>query len=167
MEKEGWRRGPASLASVVCYAGEYDAARIQAEAMVSLAQEAGWSRGVSYGKLVLGNVALVQGDFAQAHRTLQDGLFDLREFIDDPGYVDESAWLGLAARGLECKPDAWQHLLSALDWASTHPQFIELMVALTGIALLLADEGEAERAVELYALASRIRSWRIRAGLRT
>ena len=32
---------------------------------------------------------------------------------------------------------------------------MELMVALAGIALLMADEGEAKGAIELYALASR------------
>jgi hypothetical protein len=123
--------------------------------MVSRAQEVGWGRGISYGKLVLSEVALAQASFAHAHRSLQDGLRGLKGFVDDPGYADESAWLGLAARGLERRAEARQNLVSALGSASRHYHFNELMVALAGIALLLADEGEAERAVELYALASR------------
>ena len=122
---------------------------------MSLAREVGWGRGVSYGKLVFGEVALVEAAFAQAYRTLQESRLGLKEFADDPWDVDQSAWLGLAARGLEHRLESRQHLASALEWASKHQQFMELMVAVAGIALLLADEGEIERAVELYALASR------------
>jgi tetratricopeptide (TPR) repeat protein len=158
-EDLGWRvwavRRSIVLARARLHAGEYRAARILAEEVVSLAREVGWGRGVSYAKLVLGEVALVEADFAQAYRTLQESLLGLEEFADEPWDVNQSAWLGLAARGLERRPEAWQHLASALDWTSRHQRFMELMVALAGIALLTADEGEAERATELYALASR------------
>jgi hypothetical protein len=46
-------------------------------------------------------------------------------------------------------------LVTALERAGKGPRFLELMTVLAGIALLLADEGRVERAVELYALASR------------
>lgn len=158
-EDLGWRvwavRRSVVLARARLHAGAYDAARIQGKGTVALAQEVGWGRGIRYGKLVLGMAALVQGDFAEAHRTLQDVLLDPREFVDDPGHVDGSAWLGLAARGLDRRVEAWQHLTSALDSACKRQQFNELMAALAGIALLLADEGETKRAIELYALASR------------
>jgi tetratricopeptide (TPR) repeat protein len=137
------------------HAGECHTARDQAEAIVSLAHEASWVRGVSYGKIVLGEVALAKAAYAQSYQILQESLADLKQVTDDPWDVNQSAWLGLAARGLERRQEAWHHLVSTLDWASKHHQFHELMVALAGIALLLADEGEAERAVELYALASR------------
>jgi len=158
-EDLGWRvwaiRRSIVLARARLHAGEYGAARVQAEGVVSVAREVDWGRGVSYAKLVLGEVALVEAAFAQAYRTLQESLLGLKEFTDEPWDVDQSAWLGLAARGLERRPEAWQHLASALDWVGRHHHFMELMVALAGIALLLADEGEAERAIELYALASR------------
>ncbi len=158
-EDLGWRvwavRRSIVLARARLHAGEYRAARILAEEVVSLAQDVGWGRGVSYAKLVLGEVALVEADYAQAYRMLQESLLGLKEFSDEPWDVDQSAWLGLAARGLERRPEAWQHFASALDWASRHRRFMELMVALAGIALLLTDEGQVERAVDLYALASR------------
>jgi tetratricopeptide (TPR) repeat protein len=158
-EDLGWRvlaaRRSIVLARARLHVGEYGAARIQAEGIVSQAQEVGWSRGVSYGKLVLGEVALVEVAYAQAYQILQESLLGFEQLSDDPGYFDQSAWLGLAARGLERRSEAWQQFTSALDWAIKGQQFNELMVALTGIALLLADEGEAERAIELYALASR------------
>jgi predicted ATPase/DNA-binding CsgD family transcriptional regulator len=143
------------LARASLHAGEYRAARDQADAIVSLAHEASWVRGVSYGKTVLGEVALVKAAFAQSYRTLQESRTDLKQATADPRDVNQSAWLGLAARGLERRQEAWHHLVSTLDWARRNHQFMELMVALAGIALLLADEGEAERGVELYALASR------------
>jgi tetratricopeptide (TPR) repeat protein len=133
----------------------YRAARLLAEQTVSLAHRLGWERGVSYGEIVLGEVALVEAAFAQAYSTLQESLSDLLHISDDPRDVHLSAWLGLAARGLEHRPEAWKHLVSALDWASRRQEFSELMVALAGIAFLLADEGEVERAIELYAPASR------------
>jgi predicted ATPase len=143
------------LARARLHMGAYHAARLLAEETVSLAQQVGWDRGVSYARIVLGEVALVEAAFAQAYATLQESLSDLMQISDDPRDVHPSAWLGLAAWGLEHRPEAWQHLVSALDWASRHQEFRELMVTLAGIALLLAEEGEAERAIELYALASR------------
>jgi hypothetical protein len=86
---------------------------------------------------------------------LQDSLKGLVQISDDPRDIHPSAWIGLAARGLNHRHEAWQHLATALEWASRHQEFRELMVTLAGIALLLADEGQIERAVELYALASR------------
>jgi tetratricopeptide (TPR) repeat protein len=144
-----------ALARARLHAGEYRAARDQAEAMVSLAREISWVRGVSYGKIVLGEVALARSAFAQSYQILQESGTDLKQASADPWDVNPSAWLGLAARGLERGPEAWRHLSTTLEWAGRNHQFYELMVALAGIALLLADEGEAERAVELYALASR------------
>jgi tetratricopeptide (TPR) repeat protein len=158
-EDLGWQvwavRRSIVLARARLHVGEYRASRTQAERTVSLAQEVGWGRGVSYAKLVLGEVALVEPAFDQAYWTLQESRRGLQEFADEPWDVDQSAWLGLAARGLERRAEARQHLASALDWAGRHQQFMERMVALAGIALLLADEGEAEQAIELYALASR------------
>jgi tetratricopeptide (TPR) repeat protein len=173
-EELGWRmwavRRSYDLVHARLHAGEYDAARIQAEGVVSAAQEAGWGLNVRYGKLVLGEVALSEANFAQSCRILRESQAELKQFTDDPWDVNQSAWLGLealglerrpeawlglAARGLERTTEAWRHLVATLEWAGRNHQFMELMVALAGIALLLADKGEAERAVELYALASR------------
>ncbi len=100
-------------------------------------------------------MALAESAYAQSYQALQESLTVLSRIVEDPWDVHHAAWLGLAARGLGGKSEAWRYLVSALDWSSKNPQFMELMVALAGIALLLADEGEAERATELYALASR------------
>ena len=65
------------------------------------------------------------------------------------------ACLAIAARELGDTPEARQHLCHALEIAQESGAVPPLMWALPAMALLLADEGENERAVELYALASR------------
>jgi hypothetical protein len=50
---------------------------------------------------------------------------------------------------------AQAHLVEALQTATEFKDFVPRVYALSVAALLLADAGETERAVELYALASR------------
>ena len=61
---------------------------------------------------------------------------------------------GMAERGLG-KLDQTQRLLSEALQASEKEAFRVRVFPVSGMALLLADAGETERAVELYALASR------------
>jgi tetratricopeptide (TPR) repeat protein len=158
-EDIGWQlwaiRRSIVLARARLHAGEYVAARAEAEATISAAQEVDWGRGLGYAQVVLAEVALVEGGYAQAYHLLQESLAHLREYADQPWDVHHSTWLGLAARGLERRDEAWRHLATALERTGKGPRFLELMTVLAGIALLLADEGQVERAMELYALASR------------
>ena len=62
---------------------------------------------------------------------------------------------GMAARGLGKLDQAQQHLYEALQVSAGVEAFMIFFFPISGIALLLADAGEHERAVELYALASR------------
>jgi hypothetical protein len=65
------------------------------------------------------------------------------------------ACLAFAALGLGDTREARQHLLQAFDLAAESEAVPPLLWALPAMALLLADQDENERAVELYALASR------------
>lgn len=65
------------------------------------------------------------------------------------------AILGVAARGMGDLQQAQEHIREALRVAGEVGAFWSLMLALPATALLLADAGDHERAVELYALASR------------
>jgi hypothetical protein len=65
------------------------------------------------------------------------------------------ACLAIAAHGLGDTPGVRQHLSQALEIAQESGAVPPLLWALPATALLLAGEGENERAVELYALASR------------
>jgi hypothetical protein len=50
------------------------------------------------------------------------------------------------------RSEAWSYLKAGLRWALDKRHFYYLIDALTGIALMLADDGEFERALELYTL---------------
>ena len=103
---------------------------------------------------MLGEVALIEGAYAEAREYLQESAAILRETRQlELGEV--LAVLGYAARGLDQVPQAEGHLFEALRAASEIRTIFPLVTALPAIALLLADQGEKERAVELYALASR------------
>jgi hypothetical protein len=63
--------------------------------------------------------------------------------------------MGLAERALGHHSRAQQCLLEALRTIAKIGAFAPSLFSLCLIALLLADRGEVERAIELYALASR------------
>jgi tetratricopeptide (TPR) repeat protein len=92
--------------------------------------------------------------YAQAQQWLQECVALYRE----TGVLEELGWalanLAVAARGLGDLFQARQHLYEALRMSTETPCIFALWVALPAIALLLADKGEVERALELYALAS-------------
>ena len=58
---------------------------------------------------------------------------------------------GYGARGRGQPDEAWRYFADTLQTAVDINGFVPLLFAIPGIALLLADEGEVERAVELYA----------------
>jgi tetratricopeptide (TPR) repeat protein len=142
-----------TLAWARLHVGAYDAAREQAEAVIALCQELDWERGIGHGKQVLGAVALAEADPDRAYQLLQESRVCAERY--SPFYGDPSAWLGLAACRLGKRAEARGYLSAALDWVEQYERSIEQMTALAATALLLADEGEAERGVELYALALR------------
>jgi predicted ATPase len=135
--------------------GRYEQTRAQARANLVLAREIGYGRGIGYSLLVLGGVALVEEAYAEAQQLFQESIVVYREV----GQLDELGWvlasLGHAARGLGDIPRMGQHLYEALRTTAEIRAFTPLMTALPAMALLLAEQGEKERAVELYALASR------------
>jgi len=63
------------------------------------------------------------------------------------------AALGRAAHGLGNRSEAQGHLFEALGIAVDMGAFVPLLHLMPIIAVVLADAGEVERAVELYALA--------------
>jgi tetratricopeptide (TPR) repeat protein len=104
----------------------------------------------------LGSVALVERDYAQTRRLLQG--WNLTITYDQSGRHELNhlpAILACALHRLGQSDQARAHLLEALRLVPDARSFWPLLYALAVYALLLIDEGEAEQAVELYALASR------------
>jgi tetratricopeptide (TPR) repeat protein len=143
-----------ALGNVKKHLGQYEEARLQAQVGLVLGQEAGWRSEVALSLQLLGDLALAEEAYAEAHRYLNESIEILREtqIIE---LSDALATLGFAARGLGQISRAEQYLAEALRTASEIQTSFPLTTALSAIALLADDQGENEKAVELYALASR------------
>ena len=135
--------------------GQYEDARVQGQMGLALSREIGLPYGIGYSCILLGCVALVGEAYAEAQQLLEESVTVFRE----TGERNELSWalatLGVVAHRLGQLTPAERHLYEALWTAAEIGAFVPLMFALPGIALLLADQGKVERAVELYALASR------------
>jgi tetratricopeptide (TPR) repeat protein len=135
--------------------GWYEQACTQGQTGLALSQDVGdrWSVGFSY--CLLGAVALAREAYTDAHRLFEESVAVFRE----AGPREELGWalvgLGVAVRGSGNVQEAQQHLCETLRTAIETRKHSPLMYALSAVALLLADRGEVERAVEFYALASR------------
>jgi predicted ATPase/DNA-binding SARP family transcriptional activator len=101
----------------------------------------------------LGMIALTRKDYGEAQERFQESINEFRQLGRNPDEGGSVACLGLALRGMGYRTEAWNYLKAGLGWAVEEYQFYPLMNALSGIALMLSDEGEYERALELYTLA--------------
>jgi tetratricopeptide (TPR) repeat protein len=130
--------------------GQYEEARLDEQTSFSLAQEA--HRQLAIAALeFLGLVALAEERYADAQRLYRENLSASMEQQDTVA----PAGLGWAARGLGNLTGARQYLAKALRIAAKNLNQDTLKITLAMVALLLADQGEQERAVELYALVAR------------
>jgi tetratricopeptide (TPR) repeat protein len=143
-----------SLGYIKKHLGQYGEARLQAQLGLMLGQEAGWQSEVALSLHLLGDLAIAEEAYAEAHKYLTESLEILRE-TQILELSDALATLGFAARGLGQISRAEQYLAEALRTASEIQTSFPLTTALPAVALLLADQGEKEKAVELYVLASR------------
>jgi predicted ATPase/DNA-binding SARP family transcriptional activator len=144
-----------NLGDVQMHLGRYKDARTQLRLSLELARETTYNRAIALSLLKLGWLALVEEAYTEARRWFQEALSvsqatGLRFML-----ANALTSLGVAERGLGNLGRASEHLYQGLKIT------IEIGFALwnlwwvASIALLLADEGEIERAVELYALACR------------
>ncbi len=134
--------------------GEYERARAAAERAIALAQELGNRTSARVAGHYLAGLALVEGRFEQARQCYEEQL----AFDRDSGvhFVSDRSWGELAVADLRLGhlDRARQSLCEALRLATGLPSFTKQMFALAPMALYLAEVGQPERAVEVYALAS-------------
>jgi tetratricopeptide (TPR) repeat protein len=143
------------LATVKVGLGLYKEARILAQAGLDGAREMRNQRRIGFNLCVLGGVALVEGVYVEAEQWLQESIAIYREI----GMRAELGWAlacrGYVARGLGQPNRARQVLREALQIGMEIGAFFPPIIALPAVALLLVDQNQVERAVELYALAIR------------
>jgi tetratricopeptide (TPR) repeat protein len=135
--------------------GQYEEARAQARVSLPLGREIGVPALVGRSLHVLGAVALAEGAHQKAHQLLQESVSVYQEMGEQERLGQALAVLGCAARAVGELRQAERHLSAALRTAADMEVFRPLIYALPAAALLLVDRGEAERATDLYALASR------------
>ena len=104
---------------------------------------------------LLGAVALAEANYDEACTRCEESLAVWQQSSGHPSeFEGELACLALAAWGLGNRAEARKHLRAQLAWAQESQMLMPALFGLAAAARLLADEGERERAVELYALAA-------------
>ena len=154
----------------------YEKAKALGEQGLTLVREAGFARGVESALDLLGWVALAEAQvraddggraaacapdngrsmFVRARALLGESAQICRgmEHAMDLAYVVAS--LSVAELGLGHVDAARGHQIEALEICAETGAFLPLMMAIPAAALLLAQEGQHELAVEYYAVASQI-----------
>jgi hypothetical protein len=135
--------------------GQHESAGQHAQLGLALAREVGEPTAIALSLLVLGCLALAEGAYAEAQGLMQ---VSATTYHDDGRHAESSeplADLGYVARRLGDPRQGKRYLCQALEIAVDTGALYPLMYAIPVEALLAADEGDVERAVELYVLASR------------
>jgi predicted ATPase len=147
-----------SLANV--HLGRYGQARRHGELAVAASRAGGIPREIGFALLVQSWPALAEGAYAKARELLDESVAVYRGVEQ----VDWASWTlacaGYAERALGRQELAWEHAREALQTGVELHAFFPLIYGLPLVALLLADKSACstlgvERAVEVYALASR------------
>ncbi len=144
----------ALLSQARVHLGQYAQARDQAQVGLAVAREIGFGLGAGLVQLTLGRVALAEGSYSEAQRLLQGSVaaHRIHGAVHDVGLSLGS--LAIAARAAGKLVQARKHVCEALHMALEIGCFLVLIHGLPAASLLLADEGQGERAIEVYALAS-------------
>ncbi len=155
----GSRRGLAysttALGHATAHSGQYEQARVQGQLGLALSREIGYREGIGYSYWVLGFITLAEEAYAKAEQLLQESVAAFRELGQRDELGSVLGFLGMAFCGLGRLSQAKQHICEALRIGSEIRGFTPSMSAIRAIALLLTNQGDPERVVELYALASR------------
>jgi tetratricopeptide (TPR) repeat protein len=137
------------------YLGEYEAARNKAQYAIELLSQSNhfntdlWT---AYCKDIFGKAALAEGSFSEAEAYFKECQMVFQNYNHREKISTNLACLGYIARAHNQINKAQRCFFQALDMG--HRVIMCLPHILPGIALLFADLGESERAVEIYSFAS-------------
>jgi predicted ATPase/DNA-binding SARP family transcriptional activator len=141
------------LGFILKHLGRYEEARYQAGEGLALARQVGWHQEEGLTLEVLGEICLAEKAYDKALDYLMESAGILRSTGQLELY-EVIALLGYVYLRLSQIPTAIQHLVEAMQLASSVPTVFPIITALMGFALFFAEIGEVERAVELFAFAS-------------
>jgi predicted ATPase/DNA-binding SARP family transcriptional activator len=148
--------GPSNsaLGTIKKHLGQYDEALRQAQIGIAFGNKVGWRSEVALSLQLLGDLALSDKSYAEAHKHYEKSISLYRQ-TRVLELSDALVYAGIAALGLGDYTQTQLELYEALRMASEIQTQFPLTSAIVGAALLKAELGEGQRAVELYALASR------------
>ena len=144
-----------NLARIKIHLGEYEGAHAQVQEALALAQRIDHRNWAAFARLALGRLSLVDAAHARAREQIDDSVIAFREDGWRYQVREALASLAYAARGCGDGDQARRALYECLEPGDGKGSIWPVLYALPAAALLLLDQGETERAVELYALASR------------
>ncbi len=131
--------------------GNYAEARAQLETQLRQSRATQNQDELALGLDVLSCLAIVEGRYADAQALVTEALTLHQEIGEQQRLAQARAFAGYTAHGLGQTSTAQHYFCQALQSTARDDGFLTVLFVLPGIALLLADSGEAERAIELYA----------------
>lgn len=131
--------------------GEYAAARTALDAYVAYERRTGNQSLLAFGLGILACLANTEARYAEAEHLATESFTLCQQTQEIERGIIATGHLGYAARGLGQPTIAQRRFLTVLEWAVVHHGAVPLFFGLAGMSLLMADQGEIERAVELYA----------------
>jgi predicted ATPase/DNA-binding SARP family transcriptional activator len=138
------------------FAGNHEEATVHAEAALEIMRTQKSSRGLGWTQYVMGMIRLAQGNLEEAKRRLQTSVIAYRPLEQRMEMANALAILGYS-RCLSGQFDqAWCDLAESLRIGRRVQAFPPLFSGVAGFALLHALKGNAERAIELYEVASKM-----------
>jgi tetratricopeptide (TPR) repeat protein len=149
--------------------GLYEEACLVGQDVLAHCRAMGHLSGVAWCLCGLAEAVEAQGDYVQAKELLQQSLSIIRDYSWE-GCTLVLLHLGHVERALGEHDEAHRHLAEALQRVTEIRASKPVLFSLSLFALLLADRGDIDRAIEVYALATRdpyaanSRFWEDRAG---
>jgi tetratricopeptide (TPR) repeat protein len=135
--------------------GQYEQARAYATTGLAHARLLGDAYVIGTTCVVLGLVSLAQEDYVNTQTWFEQSLATYQEMRQQDAQSWSLTFLGYAALGLGDLTQARRYLYRALQMGIEADAFLSTVIALSGIAFLLARLDDPEQAVELWALLSR------------
>jgi DNA-binding SARP family transcriptional activator/predicted ATPase len=154
--RSGWiGSAHVELCELHLHLGQYGRAREHGKAGLALAREGGVRYRIAQAIRLLGSLALADEAYAEAQRLMRQSVAAYQDIGERGDIARARAVYAYALRGLGQPAQAKRCLVKVLRTVTEIQALMPLLYALPAAALLMADQGEGERAMELYALASR------------
>jgi predicted ATPase/DNA-binding SARP family transcriptional activator len=148
-------RALVTLGTSLANSNKFEESRVQFQKALTLAQEVGDQSVMAWALWQLGSLALIDDAYQEAQQFNRKSVAIHRERGDLGELSYTLAHLGYAEWGLGNLEKAREYVTEALQTAVEIRMYYSVLAALNGVALILADQGDKERALEIHTLTSR------------